>query len=97
MKITVTDLDARIARNVLTKLGFGLVEMVDPYNSGVLFHARIWSTVDEEGVPSGGEVGTLSRDVTAIAARYTLELNDFLLTPVRLAEVMTALLNPSLR
>ena len=97
MKITVTDLDIRVARKALNANGFGLVDLVDPYESGTIYQSRIWIAVDESGTPCRGECGTLTRDFGSTVSRYTLELSDFRVPTDRLVALLSAVVSGEAR
>lgn len=99
MNFTVTDLNhyRTILKPTLERNGFGLVELPNPYAVDEVLAVRLWARVDEEGIPSGGEVGTLEKQMGYAGERYTLTLCDFHLSRERIHGLLTDILNHFVR
>ena len=97
MEIAVNDLDYRKVLPLLKRNGFGIVEGVNPYAPDEVLQARIWAKVDDAGIPGGGEVGSLTRQLGVSIVRYTLTLNDFYLKRSRIHGLLTDILNEFVR
>lgn len=92
MQITLTDLGIETAKKILAANGFGMVLVVDPYNTSVIESVKIWSTVNEANEPGGFDVGRLTRQFGSFP-RYDLMIDDGRVNRSRLHGLMTDLLN----